>query len=66
MAVDALAGRDRMAAGQKESSGGVIKLGVQPVIHAVAGFARRRELRGDVIRIGGLSKVGLVARIAGS
>src|SRR5215471_10635110 len=55
-----------MAASQKESSAGVIKLGVQPVIHAVAGFAQGGELRGDVIGIGGLGKVGLVARVARS
>ena len=55
-----------MAASQKKSCGGVIKFGVQPVIHAVAGFARCGELGIDVIRIGGLSKVGLVAREARS
>ena len=55
-----------MAASQKESSGGVIKLGVQPVIHAVTGLAQRGELRGHVIGIGGLGKVGLVARVARS
>ena len=55
-----------MATGKKESGGGVIELGVQPVIRTVAGFAQCGELRGDVIGIGGLSKVGLVARVARS
>ncbi len=39
VAVGAFAGRHGMAAGQKESSGGVVKLRVQPVVRGVTGIA---------------------------
>jgi hypothetical protein len=66
VAVDALPGRIRVSTGQKKSSASVVKFGIQPVICAVAVFANRGELGGDVIRIRRLLEYGLVTGIARS
>lgn len=44
---------------------GVVHRGSQPTVKGVARFAGLRELRGNVIWVGGLLEVGLVARNAG-
>jgi len=51
VAVRALARRNSVAAGQKESGCRVIKLGIKPVVGRVAGFASGRKLGSDVVRI---------------
>ncbi len=54
VAIHALSGRHGVSSRQGESHRRVIELGVQPVIESVTGFAGRRELAGDVIRVGSL------------
>jgi len=63
VAVVALARRDRMPVRQRESHRRMIEFGVQPVIHAVATVAGRREHTGHVVRSRGLLKVRGVARV---
>ena len=66
VAVDALPRRDGVRARQLESSRGVIEGGIGPEHGVVAGLARRRESRGNVVhRRGGGVVVVLVARHAG-
>jgi len=64
MAVDALARRDGVSAGERESHRVVIKLRVEPVVGGVARFACRRELGLDVVRIHRRLEVRGVTRIA--
>jgi hypothetical protein len=51
-----LAGDSRMRSSQWESAGGVIELGVKPIIQAVALVTSRGELGSHVARVRGLLK----------
>lgn len=60
------AGNVRVPIRQQESGRAVIEPGVQPIVKGrVAGFAGRGEFGGDVIRIGSLLEIRLMAGIAG-
>jgi hypothetical protein len=61
VAIDALAGRIRVPSSEKESGHAVVKLGIQPVVGQVAGLAGRGEFCGNVVRVGSLLKVRLMA-----
>ena len=61
VAIDALAGRIRVSSSQKEPGHAVIKLGIQPVVCGVTALARGRELGRNVVRVGSVLKVRLVA-----
>jgi len=61
VAIDALAGRIRVSSSQKEPGHAVIKLGVQPVVCRVTALARGGELGRNVVRVGSVLKVRLVA-----
>jgi len=65
VAIDALAGRVRVASSQKEPGRAMVKLGIQPVVGRVTALARGRELGRNVVRIGSALKVRLVAGEAG-
>ncbi len=64
VAVGALAGRDGVSTGQKESGRGVIEFGVQPCIGCVTGFAGDGELGRHVIGIRSSREIRLVAGVA--
>ena len=64
VAIDAHAGRSRVASGQKESGRAVVKLGIQPVVCTVTALASGRELGGNVVRVGSRLKVCQVAGVA--
>ena len=64
VAIDAQAGRNRVASGQKESGRAVVKLGIQPVVCRVTALASGRELGRNVVRVGGRLKVCQVAGVA--
>jgi len=64
VAVDALAWRNGVSAGQRKSYGAVIKFCVQPIVRAVAGLAGDGELGRHVARVRGRSVVRRVAGIA--
>jgi hypothetical protein len=53
-----------VAVRQGKAGGAVIELGAEPGVEGMAGVAGLRELCGDVVRIGGLLKIGLMAGIA--
>ena len=61
VAIGAFARRYGMAAGEKESGGGVVELRIQPVVGGVAGVALSRELGRHVVGIDGRGEVRLVA-----
>ena len=63
VAVRALPRRHGMHSGQDEAGEGVIELGVQPTVGAVAALARRGGEKGSrpVLRIGGAHEVGAMA-----
>ena len=64
VAIDAQAGRNGMSSGEKESGRAVVKLGIEPVVRGVAALASGRELCGNVVRVGSVLKVSLVAGVA--
>ena len=64
VAIDAQAGRHRVASGQKESGRAVVKLGIQPVVCTVTTLASGRELGGNMVRVGSRLKVCQVAGVA--
>lgn len=64
VAVGAFPRRHRMSTCQQETGGGVIKLGIQPVVGAVAALARGGKLCRNVIGIVGCLKILNVARSA--
>ena len=61
VAIDALAGWNRMPARQREADRSVIKFCIQPVIGGVTGFAGGWKVGAHVIRLSSRLKVGEVA-----
>ena len=65
VAVCAFTRGHRMSTGQQETSRGVIKLSVEPIVSAVAALARGGKFGADVTGIVGRLKILHVARSAG-
>ena len=61
VAIDALAGRIRVPSSQKEPGHAVVKFGVEPVVRRMTALARSGELGRNVVRVGSVLKVRLVA-----
>jgi len=64
VAIGALARGHGVLPSQRKSGGGVIELGIQPVIEAVAAVTACREIASDVVRIAGCLIVGRVTAVA--
>jgi len=64
VAVGTLARRNGVPSAQGKSRRGVVELCIEPIVGAMAGVARGRELGSDVVGIDGGLVIGSVARVA--